>query len=281
MMNKTTELINKALAFLLAASVLSLTGCGSTWDDSRQVDTAVQYKTPEVQTAADTVQTQDAPQEQSAETGGIGIMRAYSDQEKERMKELQQSYQNETIYPENLIQEVDSAEEVTEGILCYIRSTGEYYLPDRELTDEELLEIIDCNFRITLNVNRKTKEEYEAEDLAERSMLEKKVQSAGGVSEEKAIEIAEKAMETDIGARSGRMELHIDYRGWSSFLWDVTNWNEYRERGEIAYFFQFDDTEDGWYSYHCVVNALDGSILDAYGLTLSESSDYDIVYYTH
>lgn len=74
-----------------------------------------------------------------------------------------------------------------EGTLCYIRSTGEYYLPDRELTDEELLEIIDCNFRIALGSNRKTREEIETEDLAERAMLEQKVQSEGGVSKEKAM----------------------------------------------------------------------------------------------
>lgn len=281
-MKNIKKLINTAFVALLTVSVLSLTGCGSTGDGSQQVDTAVKYEISEIQTTAETSQTQDikdAEQEQSVETGII--IRSYSDQEKERMKELQQSYQNETIYPENLILEVDSAEEITEGTLCYIRATGEYYLPDRELTNEELLEIIDCNFRIALNANKKTQEEVEAEDLAERAMLEQKVQSADGVSEEEAMEIAEKAMETDLGAKSGRMEIHIDYRGWSSFLWDVTNWNDYKDRAEIAYFFQFDDTEDGWYSYHCVVNALDGSILNAYGLTLSESSDYDIVFYTH
>ena len=36
-------------------------------------------------------------------------MRAYSDREKERMAELKQSYQNETVKPEKMIQEVDSA----------------------------------------------------------------------------------------------------------------------------------------------------------------------------
>lgn len=81
---------------------------------------------------------------------------------------------------------------MTEGTLCYIRSTGEYYLPDRELTDEELLEIIDCNFRIAFDTNRKTAAEYEAEDRAEREMLEEKVKAAGGISEEEAVEIAKK-----------------------------------------------------------------------------------------
>lgn len=136
---------------------------------------------------------------------------------------------------------------------------------------------------IDLNANRKTQEEYDAEDLAKRAMLEEKVHSAGGISEEEAIEIAEKAMEADIGVRSESMQLHIEStHGWSSFLWDITNWNEYKDRGEIAYFIQFDDIEDVWYSYHCVVNALDGSILDAYGLTLAENyEDCNVVYYQH
>lgn len=104
-------------------------------DISEQADTAVQYEISEEQMDADTAQTQDAAQEQGAKTGSI--MRAYSAQRKERMAKLQQSYQNQTVYPESLIPEIESANEVTEGMLCYIRSTGEYYLPDRELTDEE------------------------------------------------------------------------------------------------------------------------------------------------
>lgn len=90
-------------------------------------------------------------------------------------------------------------------------------------------------------------------------------------------------METDIGERSEKMELHIEsVHGWSSFLWEFTDRKEYKDRGEIAFFFQFDDTKDGWYSYHCVVNAVDGSILDAYRLTLAhDSEDASVVYYEH
>lgn len=121
--------------------------------------------------------------------------------------------------PENMIQEVDGAEDVIEGTLCYIRSAGEYCLPDRELSDEELLEIIDCNFRIALDTNRKTAAEYEAEDRAERAMLEEKVQAAGGISEKEAIEIARKALETDLGEKGKELELIINETyGWSSDL---------------------------------------------------------------
>ena len=57
--------------------------------------------------------------------------------------------------------EVENAGAVVAGTLCYIKDTGGYYLPDRELTDEELLEIIEYDYK-----NGKTKEQMDAEDMA-------------------------------------------------------------------------------------------------------------------
>ncbi len=201
-MKKSREMIHIVVAMLLAANIYALTGCGKTENASPHTDnetpietSEIQLEDTEVQTAVEVIQTQ----EMIAETGSI--MRAYSDTEKERMNELQESYQKEAVKPEHLIQEVDSAEKVTEGVLCYITSTGEYYLPDRELTDEELLEIIDCNFRIAIGTNDWSQEKIDEVNQKERAMLEEKVQAAGGLSEKQAIEIAQKAMEADLGDR--------------------------------------------------------------------------------
>ena len=184
-----------------------------------------------------------------------------------------------------MIQEVDSAEDVTEGTLCYIVSTGEYYLPDRELTDEELLEIIDCNFRISLNTNRKTQAEYEAEDRAKRAELEAKVKAAGGISEEKAVEIAQKAMETDLGEKAKELKLYINKTyGWSSDLC-VADWSEIKEKdkGALAYSVGFNNVKEGMeidnsLNYWCTVNAVDGSILEAY---MIQGLGDNTVYYEH
>lgn len=287
-MKKSKQMIHAAFAVLLSANVLTMTGCGKKVSDSPQTDTAVQYEVSEVQyeasevqnegseiqkkgmqvqTAADAARAQETQQSEEKES----VIRAYSDKEKERMKELQESYQNETAKPEKMIQEVDSAEAAAEGALCYIRSTGEYYLPDRELTDEELLEIIDCNFRIALNTNRKTQAEYEAEDRAKRAELEEKVKAADGISEEEAIEIAKKAMENDLGERGKGLKLCInEIYGWSTELC-VADWSEIKEkdRGKIAYCIIFNNAEDVMnledvVNYNCTVNAADGSILEAY-----------------
>lgn len=287
MKKKSPKLAAVLAAVLTLANVFSLTGCGKTENTSSQADQEVSFEISETeqeitsaQTDVDTAQTQT--DEQGVGTGGM--MRAYSDNEKERMAGLQQSYQNETAKPEKMIQEVDSADDVTEGTLCYIISTGEYYLPDRELTDEELLEIIDCNFRISLNTNRKTQAEWDALTRAERAELEAKVQAAGGISEEKAVEIAQKAMETDLGEKAKELKLGIDEKfGWSSDLC-VADWDEIKDKGALAYSVGFgnmieDETEiDDWLNYVCVVNAVDGSILEAY--TIQGLGD-NTTYYEH
>ncbi len=294
MKKKYPKLVAALVAVLTLANVFSLTGCGKMENTGSQAEQEVSFEISEteqettsaqidasVQTDVDTVRTQT--DEQSVGTGGM--MRAYSDKEKERMAELQQSYQNETAKPEKMIQEVDSAEEVTEGTLCYIVSTGEYYLPDRELADEELLEIIDCNFRISLNTNRKTQAQWDALTRAERAELEAKVRAAGGISEEKAVEIAQKAMEIDLGEKAKELKLGVDETfGWSSDLC-VADWSEIKEkdRGALAYSVGFsnvieDETEiEDWLNYVCVVNAVDGSILEAYMIQGWDNT----VYYEH
>lgn len=294
MKKKSPKLVAALVAVLTFANVFSLTGCGKTENTGSKAEQEVSFEISKieqevtsaqtdasVQTDVDTAQTQT--DEQGVGTGGI--MRAYSDKEKERMAGLQQSYQNETAKPEQMIQEVDSAEDVTEGTLCYIVSTGEYYLPDRELTDEELLEIIDCNFRISLNTNRKTQAEYEAEDRAKRAELEAKVKAAGGISEEKAVEIAQKAMETDLGEKAKELKLYINKTyGWSSDLC-VADWSEIKEKdkGALAYSVGFNNVKEGMeidnsLNYWCTVNAVDGSILEAY---MIQGLGDNTVYYEH
>ena len=295
MKKKSPKLIATLVAVLTLANVFSLTGCGKTENTGSQAEQEESFEISEteqeitsaqtdasVQTNVDTAWTQT--DEQGVGTGGM--MRAYSDKEKERMADLQQSYQNETAKPEKMIQEVDSADDVTEGTLCYIVSTGEYYLPERELTDEELLEIIDCNFRIPLNTNQKTQAEWDALTRAERAELEAKVKAAGGISEEKAVEIAQKAMETDLGEKAKELKLGIDEKfGWSSDLC-VADWDEIKDKdkGALAYSVGFgnmieDETDiEDWLNYVCVVNAVDGSILEAY--TIQGLGD-NTVYYEH
>lgn len=134
-------------------------------------------------------------------------------------------------------------------------------------------------------VSTKTQAEYEEEKRAERAMFEEKVKEADGISEEEALEIAQKAMEADFGGDAEELELSIDETfGWSSDLC-TADWSEIKEkdRGTIVYCFNFnngkkvDDFED-LINYNCTVSAVDGSILEAYS---SRGLGGDTVYYEH
>ena len=285
-MKKSKKFSRKILMVLFALSVFSLTGCGQISDDIEQVDTAVQSEFLETEPKSTEVQS-DVNITQTQEQGGgtSSIMRAYSDREKERMEELKQSYLNETAKPEKMIQEVDSPEAVTEGTLCYIRSTGEYYLPDKELTDEELLEIIDCNFRIAVNSQGWTQEKIDEANQRDRAIREEKIKAAGGISEDEAIEIARKAMETDIGETAKELEVVIS----SDYTKNGRKLYLFEDDGVVYYSVHFANKEEvidpeDFCNYNCKVNAVDGSIYEANSISgdVGLYWDYDYcIWYVH
>lgn len=80
-----------------------------------------------------------------------GFSREYSAQEKERNKALWQAYEDGT-FPEGVIVQVENAANAPEGALCYIRTTGVFNLPAQEMTDEEMLQIIDFQHKMAYAV---------------------------------------------------------------------------------------------------------------------------------
>lgn len=293
-MKKSEKFVKAAfihMAALLLANAFCLTGCGKIERDSLQESVEAQsYEILEVQNiASETQQERSEVQDvvemvQAQEAQADVFSRAYSDKESKRSKELWQEYGNGK-YPEYIIVQVDNAEAVTEGVLCYVKATGEYHLPDREMTDEELLEIIDFQHKMGDGINKLTQAQINEENLEKRRILEEKVQAAGEISEEKAIEIAKKAMESDIGERRKGLRLYVDETsGWSTELC-IADWEEIKEKdkGKIAYYIIFNNVEDGMeitdmLSFNCTVSAIDGRILEAY--LLQDAGD-NVVYYEH
>lgn len=155
-------------------------------------------------------------------------------------------------------------------------------------TDDDTAKIQEAGLEqgeaVELNANRKTAAEYEAEDRARRAALEERVKAADGISEEKAIEIAEEALETDLGEKGKELELTVDETyGWRSDLC-VADWSEIKaeDKGAIAYSVGFNNAKGGMdmndlVNYCCVVNAADGSILEAYTVMGWDNT----VYYDH
>ena len=189
-----------------------------------------------------------------------GFSRAYSGEETERMAALEQSYQN-GLFPEKALLQADTADAVTEGTLCYVKSTGVFYLPDRTLTDEELLEIIDFQQKMRYAVeNGPMAQDARAEYLAELDRMREEVRDADGISEEEAVEIARKQMEAVLGEEAAGMELLTDMNGRGAFLNDISVDTFYEHERDVAYTVAFRNHETNR-AYICFIDPVDGMIL--------------------
>jgi len=197
-------------------------------------------------------------QEQTVQADGFS--REYSAKEQERSQELWQLYEDGT-FPEKEILQVDNPDAVTEGTLCYVKATGSFCLPEREMTDEELLEIIDFQHMMMYAIEQSpAAQEARAEYQAEKDLLEAATESAEGISEEEAIEIAQKQMESELGERAAGKELLKDVNGCSAFLTDISAQTDFEHERDIAYIVGFGNPHDRS-TYTCTIDAVDGSVL--------------------
>ncbi len=126
------------------------------------------------------------------DVGADSFSRAYTEEENRKMSELAQKYKEGT-FPTGELAQAESAEEAEKLGFCFLVSNSTFYLPDRELTEEELLQIIDFYAKRDYAVTNQHGQEY-ADEIAERKENEeqKKVEviESGGITEEDAVEIA-------------------------------------------------------------------------------------------
>ncbi len=230
----------------------------------REQDASAAQNVSSQDASADPISTEDSGREEGQEqTTGLadGFSREYSANEEERSQALWQAYKEGT-FPENVIAQVDNAEDAPEGTLCYIRSTGVFHLPDQEMTDEEILEIIDFQHKMSYAVSQTpAAQEARVEMEAERERQREAIRAAGGISEEEAIEIATKQMESDLGERAEGKEI-LRYQDGSVAvpILDISEETEYEHKGDLAYFVNFYNSSDH-FGYTCIIDAVDGSIL--------------------
>ena len=204
---------------------------------------------------------------QSQHTLADGFSREYTDREKERNKALWQAYENGT-FPEKVIAQADNAEAAPEGVLCYIRDMGVFNLPAQEMTDEEMLEIIDFQHKMRYAVAHGPQAQAAKDESQEKeARLKKALQDAGGMSGDEAIEIAGKQLETDLGDAAGGLELMTDSLGRGACLLDASDYLEVEfkkeSRAGVIYDVSFGNA-DTHFVYGYIIDAVDGSILYTY-----------------
>lgn len=198
-------------------------------------------------------------QERNAEEDSFS--REFSDSERKRMKRLLQSYA-EGRFPEKTIRLVEYKGEMPEGTLYYVVETGYFNLPEREMTDEELLQIIDFNkVRNYALSQTPAGQEARREYLDKQEKLREQVAAENGISGEEAVEIATARMEAQTGAQAEAAERSYIYLEDIATL-EIIAKKDYRHKSDVAYVVVLHSGESG-FSYVCRIDSADGSILEA------------------
>ena len=194
----------------------------------------------------------------SQEVGADSYIREYTEEERRRMSELYTQYQ-QGVFPEGELPQVDSEEEAETLELCYLTTTSSFYLPDRELTDEELLQLIDFEVKRNYALKKRYEEEY-ADEIAAKEQKQKEqvaqIVDEGGITEEEAVVAAQKWLEKIYGITGEGLELN-------HYVWDDDPFNE--DEDKLAepdmYMVNWTDFPNRQY-YYFYINAKDGSLAE-------------------
>lgn len=154
----------------------------------------------------------------SQKVNAASYSRELTQEEKERERELNIAYHKEGRFPEGEIVRVEDEGEANKDMLCFNAETFTFYLPERDLTDEELLQIIDYREKVNYSLGERYEEDYADEVAArkaEKEEIEQQVEVNGGMTEEEATKEAEEWLDKVYGKSAKDMEVScfIDNEG--------------------------------------------------------------------
>ena len=119
---------------------------------------------------------------QNTDKEADSFSRQLSKLERDKMLEFREEYETEGRFPTKEILKVQKKSEVVHGELCFCVENSTFYLPKQELTDDELLQIIDFMEKRDYSVRKKN------------SVSELLSSENEKVSEDEAVEFAKKIL---------------------------------------------------------------------------------------
>ncbi len=133
--------------------------------------------------------------------------REFTSREEKRGQALAISYEAGKRYPKKELPVVEKETNAMAHRLCFVKANSTFYLPEEELSDEELLEIIDFYYKRDYSMQTKRLEESKAK--------EEKLNKKGKLSKSELRTIAEKYIQkiynTDVTKWSCQIEHYKTY----------------------------------------------------------------------
>ena len=79
----------------------------------------------------------------AAKTDADTFSRELSQKEQKRLNELAEKYQAEGLFPDGSILQISDKSEIVSDQICFLAQNSTFYLPEKALNDEQMLELID------------------------------------------------------------------------------------------------------------------------------------------
>lgn len=198
----------------------------------------------------------------SQSVGADSYSRDYTAEEKSRMSELHKQYL-QGVFPEDELPQVDSVEQAKDLELYYLTTTSSFYLPDRELTDDELLQIIDFETKRNYVLQKRYEEEY-ADEIAEKEREQEEqmeqVVNAGGITQQEAVAEAQKWLNKIYGITDEGLEMSSYLETAEFYLLGerdlyVVTFTDVPTRQHYYFFFRSRDGIPAYMSYSSAASA--------------------------
>lgn len=113
--------------------------------------------------------------------------RPYTDKERKRREELCTAYEQEAVFPQRELTMISAPEEYKGKGVAFYKDTSTFFFPEEEMSDEELLQIIDFMHR----------RDYSLQVMNEKIAADETAFPSERITEKKINEEKESAMETD------------------------------------------------------------------------------------
>lgn len=134
--------------------------------------------------------------------------RYLTDAEQVRKEELKQAYEEQGVFPEGELTLIDAVNDYSGKGVAYLADTGTFFFPEQEMTDEQLLQLIDFIYKRDYSL-QKMNELIEAGEVDMSEALE---------SMDETIEETDAALLTSNAIWNPGQELTIAYTGDLSIL---------------------------------------------------------------
>lgn len=129
--------------------------------------------------------------------------RELSQKEQQRMNELAEKYQTEGLFPDGSILQISDQSEIVPDRICFLDQNSTFYLPEKVLSDEQMLELIDFYVKRDYSVTVQGQKEADVSSAFAGDVTE--------ISQEEAVEKASALLERLYGIDADTLITETEY----------------------------------------------------------------------